>query len=78
MNRFNHFGEEQMSNLGGESETLRPNLPDQTGMMPHSRLWLDYLLARYGRLANGEEAGEPGSIPLAAWRVIPAHVNSCD
>ncbi len=65
-----------MSSLRRRLQRLEAQLTDYTGLVPYTKQWLDYWLATYERLASGQEEGEPGSIPLAAWRAAVAHF--CD
>ena len=67
-----------MTNLRRRLQKLEVQLTDATGLVPHTKAWLDYWLATYERLASGQEEGEPGSIPLAAWRAIAAHASVAD
>jgi hypothetical protein len=67
-----------MLNLRRRLRQLEAQLTDHTGLVPHTRPWLDYWLTKYERLARGQDEGEPRSIPLAAWRAIVAHTNSCE
>jgi hypothetical protein len=43
-------------------------ITDHTGLVRNTKPWLDYWLAKYERLAVGQEDVRPGSIPLAAYR----------
>jgi hypothetical protein len=62
-----------MTNLERRLRKLEAVLTDHTGLVPHTKPWLDYWLATYERLDDGQEDVQPGSIPLTVYRAVVAH-----
>jgi hypothetical protein len=61
-----------MARLESRLRKLEARLTDRSGLVPHTEAWWDYWMPRVDRLITGEEAGEPGGIPLAVCDAIIA------
>ena len=53
-------------------QKLEAQLTDRSGLVPHTKAWMDYWLPRVDRIISGEDPGEPGCIPLAVFDAIIA------
>jgi hypothetical protein len=51
---------------------LEAKLTDGSGFRPQSPEWRDHWVRRLQRIFSGEEAGEPGCIPLDVWDAMDA------
>jgi hypothetical protein len=59
-----------MARLERRLRKLEARLTDRSGLVPHTKAWWDYWMLRVDRLITGEEAGEPGGIPLQVCDAI--------
>jgi hypothetical protein len=61
-----------MARLERRLRKLEARLTDRSGLVPHTKAWWDSWMPRVDRVITGEEAGEPGGIPLEVCDAIIA------
>ena len=59
-----------MVSLERRVRKLEAVLTDGSRLRPNSPEWSDYWARRVSRILAGEEAGEPGCIPLEVWDAV--------
>ena len=59
-----------MSNILNRLRKLEMRLTDASGLKPHSPEWQAYWEQKLARIANGDDRGDPGCIPLEVWDAL--------
>jgi hypothetical protein len=56
-----------MPSLLSRITMIEARIKDRSGLVPHTRAWLDYWEPKISRILANEE---PGSIPLEVWDAV--------